>query len=326
MINIKNKIAIGSLMLAGILATSCEDDYDFADTSNQKAKVTAGQTNYSGSEGDTIYMEFQVENPATNPMDFKFEVKEGTTVSSEDFSVGDGHLVPDYGDPANFMYTADGFVESFKVPVYLYRNLSENEGTQTIELNMSATGSRLALTKDGGIDLTIVVEDEVTDEFVIRLAWDAEYTDEDGDTHSFCDFDLDLELLNANNNVIATSYSSCPEEINIFPGDLPDGTYQIQTSFYYNGGSALPVDYESIPASLTIAKRGVFANTIDLSGVWTDFEGGLDPDGDGTIDDISAYLIPATFEISGNTYTVMNANGDVIGQGRASTSNTNGLN
>lgn len=329
MINFKNKLAIGSLMLAGVLAISCnDDDYDFADTSGEKGKVTATQTTYSGTEGDTIYMEFQVENPAKNPMDFKFEVLEGSTASVDKFSVGDGNLVADYGDPQNFMYTADAFVQSFSVPVILKQNLSVNEGSKDIKLNMSATGSRLALTKEGGIDLTINIEDEVTDELVIRLAWDAEYTDENGDTHSFCDFDLDLEItdpMNGDSNV-ATSYSDCPEEINIFEGYLPDGTYDIQTSFYYNNGAPLPVDYESIPASLTIAKRGTFVETIDLSGVWTDFAGGLDPDGDGTIDNPSAYNVPASVEIAGTTYTVTNANGNVIAQGKFNTSKNNSLN
>lgn len=327
MINIKNKIAVGGLMLAGILATSCNDDnYDFADTTDQKATVTTNQTTYSGMEGDTIYMEFQLNHGVNRPADFKFQVQDASTASVDKFSVGDGPLVADYGNPEDFMYTADAFVESFTVPVYLNRNLSANEGSKDIKLKMLPTGSRLALTKEGGIDITINIEDEVSNELVMNLAWGEDYVGTDGEMHSFCDYDLDLELVNPSNNVVATSYTDCPEEINIFEGNLPDGVYGIQTSYYSYNESVAPTEYESIPAKLTIAKRGVFVETIDLSGIWTDFAGGADPDADGNIDNPEAYIVPASVEIAGTTYTVTNANGNVIAQGKFNTSKNNSLN
>uniref|UniRef100_UPI0026F132BF hypothetical protein n=1 Tax=Mesonia mobilis TaxID=369791 RepID=UPI0026F132BF len=114
-------------------------------------------------------------------------------------------------------------------------------------------------------------------------------------------------------NTVATSYSDCPEQINILEGDLPDGTYYLVPSYWSPAGAVAPTDYESIPAEITIAKRGVFVETIDFSGVWTNFQQGANegnPNG---------YVPFASLEISNNgtTYNVSDFNtGETIVEGR----------
>ena len=56
---------------------------------------------------------------------------------------------------------------------------------------------------------------------------------------------------------------------------------------------------------------------VDLSGIWTAFDEGLDPNADGVIDNPQYYETVANLEISGSTYTVTNPEtGEVIFQGR----------
>lgn len=309
----------GSLLAIATTLTSCNnDEADLPDTSGQKALITATQTSYTVAEGDTIMMEFQVDKAINTVMDFEFVLNENSTVNFDDITVGDGAQLGDFGNPnTSYLYTVPEFSESFMVPVIANRDLTVGEGDEVISLNMSATGRRTGLTKDGGIDIQITVTDEITDEFVVTLDWSATYLDEDGAEHDFCDFDLDLEIYDSAGATVADSYSSCPEMISLNPGDLADGQYEIVASFYTGDGASMPVNFESIPASVTLAKRGVSNNVVDLSGIWTEFDEGLDPNADGVIDNPQYYETVANLEISGTTYTVTNPEtGEVIFQGR----------
>lgn len=317
--NINKYLIIGCSLLTGLTFTSCnEDDYDFADTSGEKAMITASTTSYSGSEGETIMLEFAVDKAINQVMDLQFVVQESSTGDMDDLVVGDGVIPGDFGNPnTSFVYNVAPFSETFTVPVELTRDLSIGEGSETIFLNVSTTGRRTGITKDGGIDIEITINDEINDEFVVILDWDQEYVGTDGDTHSFCDFDLDLEIYDNAGNVVADSYASCPESISVLAGDLADGDYEIKASYYTSDGTVMPESAESIPAVVTLAKRGEFNEIVDLTGIWTDFESGLDPNADGVIDNPDFYETVANLNISGTTYTVTTTNGDVIFQGRA---------
>lgn len=319
--NINKYLIIGCSLLTGLTFTSCnEDDYDFADTSGQKAKITASTTTYTGTEGDTIMLEFSVDKAINQVMDFQFAVQENSTGDMSDLIVGDGVIPGDFGNPnTSFVYNVAPFSETFSVPVVLTRDLSVGEGAETILLNVSPTGRRTGITKDGGIDIEIVINDEINNEFVVILDWNQEYLGTDGVTYSFCDFDLDLEIYDtsAAENIVADSYASCPESISILSGDLPDGDYKIKASYYTSAGTVMPASAESIPVVVTFAKRGVFNEVVDLTGIWTDFEAGLDPNADGVIDNPEYYETVANLNITGTTYTVTNpTNGEVIFQGR----------
>ncbi|MDT0295531.1 hypothetical protein ACFQ3R_02245 [Mesonia ostreae] len=318
---INKYLIIGFSLFTGLIFTSCNDDeYDFPDSSEKPLVSLSSENTVNLAEGDTAYFSFNVEYAINKPIMFSVVTEEGSADPFIDFTIGDGALPADNGNSANsFLVTVPANVTSFEVPVYGNQDLSVSEGAENVELSFTITGTRTAIVKNETINLTVNFEDEITDEFIAILDWDANYMDEDGETNSFCDFDLDLEIYPAaGGDPVATSYSACPESISINDGDLPDGDYEIKASYYTSSGTALPVDFESIPAVVTLAKRGMFNEIVDLTGIWTDFEAGLDPNADGVIDNPEYYETVANLNISGTTYTVTNpTNGDVIFQGRA---------
>lgn len=315
-LNIKNKFLIGAFASLGLITSSCvnNDDYDFADTSDLKANVVIAQTEFTAAEGETINIPITIEPALNKPVHLKI-LASGDAEMDVDYATGDEHIPGDWGDPqSGYKVTIPAYTESYNLEFTALRDLAVSEEGEQAVLNISAAGIRTGLIEGESTDVTVTLADEISNEFIWRLDWGQSYTGTDGETHSFCDFDLDLEIYDSSlANTVATSYSDCPEQINILEGDLPDGTYYLVPSYWSPAGAVAPTDYESIPAEITIAKRGVFVETIDFSGVWTNFQQGANegnPNG---------YVPFASLEISNNgtTYNVSDFNtGETIVEGR----------
>ncbi|HET8886494.1 MAG TPA: hypothetical protein VFM70_09120 [Salinimicrobium sp.] len=312
-INIRTNISFAAI--AGLLLmTSCanSEEYDFA--GSDKPVVTAPTTTFTVAEGETLMIPIEVSETINKPLDFKLVVVDGTATKDVDYSGGDP-MPGDWGDPNSaYGVRVPAYAESFEIPFTAIADLVPQEGTETVTLRLETAGIRNAVTPEGGITFTINIAEVMSEDFVIRLDWDAEYTDADGEHHSFCDYDLDIEIYDAaTGGIVATSYTSCPEEIRITPGDLPNGDYLLVPSYWSPAGAAMPVDYEGIPAVVTMAKPGVFAETVDLSSVWTDLAAGA---AEGNPD---AYQPVALLNINGTTYTLTDlSTGEVIVQGKMS--------
>jgi len=321
--NINKYKFIGAFICSSIFLTSCvnNDEYEF--TSTDKPVATAAQTSLTVAEGETDTITLNIDRAIGDVSMFKITVLDGDAERDLDFEIGDGPLPPDYGDPTSgYLVTIPAYSESIQIPVTAFSDLVPQEGTETVQLNISATGTRSIITQDGGINVTLNIGEVEGDNFIARLDWSATYVGTDGEEHDFCDYDLDLEFyalpggFENGGAIVATSYSDCPEEINVSPGDLPDGQYEMVASYFSPAGAVLPTDFESIPATITIAKPGVFTEVFDYSDVWTDLAAGANegnPNG---------YQTFGVLTISGSTYTVTNADtGDVIAQGRNANSN-----
>lgn len=317
----KFNILMGGLLALSLLSCAEDQSYDFPSSDKPIVTPTDGTT-FSVTEGETLNIPFKTSRAISEPMTFKFIVQaEGTAASmSLDYSIGDGVISSSNGNPATtFEAVVPAYAETFEIPFMAFSDL-ELEGVETVVVKMEATDIRTALTQDGGIIFTINIAQLVSNNFIFHMDWGADYVGTDGETYNLCGYDLDLEIYDSTGaNIVATSYSSCPEEIVIAPGDLPDGDYLLMPSYYSPSGAVLPdatvtTNPTSIPAVITIAKPGVFNETIDLTGVWTDFAAGAaenNPD---------AYQLVGILNIAGTTYTVTDpTTGAVIVQGRMGT-------
>ena len=286
------------------------DDYDYPQ--DLKAELTAASTSLTVKQGETISIPVTLDFALSEPANFMLEVRNGEagdrdkSIEELGFTAGEGFIPGDWGsDYPAFEVVIPAYTTQFDIQLTALEDIT-SIGTKTLNLKLIEAGLRTAITKKGGIDMTLDIVPG--DNFIAQLQWNAIYTDADGDTHEFCSWDIDLELYDgAGASVLDASYSSCPEQLSYAPGDVPNGNYLIVPEYYSNNGEPLPVDFDAVPASITFSKPGLATTTVDLSPFWNDLENGGIAEGNA---DGDAYQI---FELSvtNNVFTV-SRNGNVI--------------
>lgn len=304
---------ISLFFLAASIFVSCEDDDLDGMTALPKSQATSNVTSITLTEGETDVIPFTIDKPINKPSQFKILVKDGN-ISQTDIFVGDQEMDADTGVPhKGFEITVPAYSDSFDIPVEAIYDILP-EGTETATLEISAAGVRTILIPGNTHEVDVTINNIATTNFTFRMEWDTTYVGIDGDEHSACDFDLDLEIYTASfGGPIATSYGDCPEEINFGAGDLADGDYWLIPSFWTVASVVAPETDFQIPASLTFAKDGVWYETVDLTDQWDTATGGAQ---EGNPD---AYLVKYVLTVSGTTYTVTDADsGTVVGTGRMS--------
>lgn len=317
----KINILIGGIVTLSLLGSCTTDDfYEFP--SAEKPIVTpTGGTEFTVIEGETLNIPFTTSQAISEPMTFKFTIVDTSSATASeniDYTVGQGPISSSEGNPATMFYAEiPAYTENFEIPFTALEDLMM-EGTETVQLRMEASTLRTALTQDGGIVFTFNIDQVVSDELVINLSWPGTYTGTDGATHPFTDYDLDILIYDAAGTTLVNlegATAASPEQVVISPGELPDGDYLLVIDYYSAPDN--PVDTsvanpESIPAVLMLVKPGVFNETIDFSGVYTDFSAGSSQGNQ------NATIIYANLNIQGTTYTISDADsGEVIVQGRS---------
>ncbi|HEU0136970.1 MAG TPA: hypothetical protein VFQ50_06735 [Flavobacterium sp.] len=310
--------------LMGIFA-SCNDDEDVTkNTRLVKPVVTLDQTNFTVTEGESITITMTSDKPLNDEMNFKLELiggdgtfREFTTSGSEtDISVGAGIIgyivtMPAYATTHTFTITPSVDLDA--------------ETTETFQIAFTSAVNAKGAVAPGSDMITLTVANAVSNDFVIRMEWqnytaDAfgtlhadTYTGADGDEHEFCPFDFDLELYDADFNLVDASYTGCPEEITI-PADAPDGDYVVVPSFWTNAGSEPEGGQLVYPVMVTLSKPGIFKHTVDMTGQFTYVAGGAEEGNP------NAYVPIAIVTKAGTMYTVTDyTTGEVLAQGRMAT-------
>lgn len=297
------------LAIVAVSVVSCmDDDQNYPDP--DKPIISANST-ISINEGETASIVLNLSKPIGSPIDLKLTPVDGTAsdsdysvAASEFTSVDDGvGPVPAYG------IEIPSGVSSFEVPLTALSDIDIDNG-ETIVFELSSTLNGKGLVADDSKIITVTINNIESTDLYIELAWSGNYVDADGDSHDFCDLDLDLELYSDPdyNTIIATSYSDCPESITIEPGDLADGVYYIVPSFYSNSGSVPPAENAQIPARMTFANPGKKVTTDDLSSLWDYENGGVDENGDINY----SYYLSYELTVSGNTYSIKDRNGNTV--------------
>ncbi|WP_242155267.1 hypothetical protein [Aestuariivivens sediminis] len=287
------KYILGVLALVSIIGC---DNYDVEPVIDESAKptVTATAMDSSISEAGSpiTTVTINMDKPIKTTTTFT-AIKVGGDATEDDFEV-ENAVIPAYQTSTTMEITIkDDFIA---------------EGTESIQLQITPSDVPDLYEVLGTPTVTFSIENSIS--FSAELDWDGSYMDASGGDHSFCDYDLDLELYSADfNDLYYASYSHCPEDYVVGQGELEDGDYWIVPSFWTNNGPTEPASPENIPAMLHFGVLGSNTEsvTIDLSTVWDTQTGGYlqgNPD---------AYLVKYVLTVSGNSYTVTDADsGSVV--------------
>lgn len=308
----KTNIFIKSLLAVAFVAfVGCDDDtFQKANQDvegligeDRKPNVTAtlSDSNINEAGDPEVLITVNLDKAVDFPMPFT-AVLAGGTADNNDFSANSVTI------PA---YSKQGVIK-----VTINDDIAPEE-TEVLELEVTPDGSPYIYEALGRPVVSLSIDNNATNDFTVQLDWDTLYDGVDGSSHHACDFDLDIEVYTSDfSSIVATSYSSCPEGITFAEGSLTDGDYWLVPSFWDSSTGVTPSTDFQIPAMLTVGKPGVWVETIDLTSQWDTATGG---NAQGNPD---AYLVKYYLTVSGNTYTVTDADsGSVIGTGRMSQSN-----
>lgn len=324
-LNIKNmkklKINLFALSLVSILSlVSCDkEDQSYTNTTNSPVgTLVADKTTISESDDDaTLALEnvasytFTMDKAYKTNMKFKVELMGSeSTATASDFESNlpesgidngsDGFLITIPANETAVSFTISGIFDSaaeptevlkFKITPAANLNGLVDGNSQMFTLNIgNSTSNNLDISFDWGIGKTYIGLDEAE--------------------HEYKDFDFDLEIYNAGGSVVLSSYSSAPEEIE-FLSTYPNGTYTITASFWDASTSPEPMLPINFKPTLTVAKKGVFVRTFDLSGVWNSATGG-DQQGNA-----NAYLDVAYFVKTGSTFQLYDMDNTLLVTGKS---------
>lgn len=317
-INFKHNILIGKFVLLCLLISSCaNNESNFAEfPKGSKPLVTATTTSFTVIEGETVVIPLNLEYVIDKAIDLQILVTGGTATIFEDYEVGDSAIPDENGIPTSgFIARFSPFSESLEIPFSAIMDMLP-EDTETVSLNIAATGIRSALTEEGGIDIVVNIENFTSDELGAILSWGSDVTysfvNDDGETEkiteSLCDI-ADFDVL-SDPEVPIGDYvlgsSDCPE-ITYEAGVLSDGSYDIYTDLYDIDPSETPSQEFNVPIELTIAKVGKFIATITYDDLYTSNSETSFPAGAN-----DGLQLAATIVVSNGKYTVYDKDGNLI--------------
>ena len=286
---------LGAIML--LSAISCTDD-DQSYPDPNKPIATVDTNSITINEGESATVTLTLDKVIGDEIDYKIEVVGGDATDGDDFQIVADDDYPEFDlGPAGYRLTIPAGASSRTFQINGLNDIYV-DGSESVRLKITSAGNGNGLLENGEEFITVNLNNQTSQDFYVGLAWSGTYVDADGDEHDFCDFDLDLEIYTDVFGLVATSYSSCPEEITVPANALADGNYYLVPSFYDNDTGVAPATNVQIPATITFAKPGIDVAQIDISDVWDYETGGFEQ---GNPD---AYLVRYLLNISGTTYTV----------------------
>ena len=304
--------SIFAIALMAIAFTGCDYDQDYPDPN--KPLVTA-TTNITVNEGDTGNITLTLSKAIGSDIDLKLRMVDESSTAEKDSdytveSAGE-YTSPDDGVgavPAYHIVIPLG-ASSFDIPFSALGDL-EAEGSETVTFELTSTGNGMSIVADNSQIITVNITND-TSKFQTIVSWDGTYLDADGDSHDLCDLDFDLEIYTSDfASIVANSYSSCPEDVILSPGDLEDGTYFIVPSFWSNAGTVAPAENFDIPVSITFSQAGIDNSvSVSLGDLWDYETGGYD---EGNEDE--AYYVNFELVVEGGSFTVKDSEGNIVFQ------------
>ncbi|NUY81850.1 hypothetical protein HUK80_13160 [Flavobacterium sp. MAH-1] len=315
------------LFVAALAASfaSCSDDDDATlSTRLEKPVVTATVSSTTVNEGDVITVTLTSDKAINNSMEFKLDVLNTSTGGFRDLATEDGtetEVGTGFGQ-LGFYFTMPAYTTTYSFTFVAPVDL-EAEGAETFNFRLYPDGNSNGNIAETSEFFTVTVNNTVIDDFWARLDWSQTSADTYGTLHGgtydvtaseqdgeFCEFDFDMEIYDAGLNLVASSYTECPE-LAVLPADAPDGDYIIAPSFYTNEGPGAPEGGEILfKAFVDMGRPGAFKATINMDGEWTYTAGGL-------ADGNDAAIIPvAIVTKAGTTYTATTMDGELLGTGR----------
>lgn len=310
-------------LLVTLLAVfaSCNDDEDATSQRGIKSVISADIVNFSVVEGETVTIDLTTDLPNNDVMDYKLELVGGTGSYNDFTTTGTETTLDDGWGLIGYKFEFPAYASSASFDITTVFDFLP-EGTETLVFKLSSMGNAKGLIAENSQTITINVTNATSDDVVAVVDWaqnsfnahgnlvEGTYDDAAGDSHAFCDYDFDLEIYDAGFNVVADSYTSCPEQTGVSSTD-PDGDYFIVPSFWTTVGPTAPAEEIKFKVKVTISKPGVWVYETNIDDVWNTTDGGAVQ---GFAD---AYQIAALLTKTGTTYVLEDANGDVVASGKS---------
>lgn len=316
-ITVNKIIYLVALTLSSLIYVSCNDDEDDLGKKN-KPTLSAVSKSYSVIEGQPIDLQFTLDKAINDPIEYKLIIApNGTAEDQLDYYIQNGCLsndpscvaIEENGGPVGYVFEVPPYTTNFTFTIETIADFIP-EGTENFKVYVVSRRNLKGLVAEG-TEMNITINNLTSTNLSTTLDWTGTYLGIDGQPHDFCDIDLDLELYDAGGNVVESSYTSCPE--NIETSALANGNYDIFASFW-TLGAATPAPNQDIPFTVTVAKQGVFSREIAFSGVLnTDMVSAENGNP-------NAYVYVGTINRNGTTYTLTDSNGVQLEQGKTSSS------
>lgn len=311
------------LALSGLLFSlnSCQDDDQSytASGNHPVATLTIDKTTIGEVDDLTTVGEYENVAICTITMDkaskttVKYKVEflaDESTGTLEDFTV---NLPPSGIDNGTPGYTLTVAPNAMSKVFTVSGNFDEAaDPGETLKFKLSPISDLTGTLESNSQFFTITVGNDTSDDLEITFDWEAnrEYVGLDQETHSFADFDFDLEIYDENFDLFDYSYASAPEKVNVFDGETPNGTYYIVTSFYDVSTGETPMLPLNFNASVKVVKRGVFSKVINVPNIWNSTTGGYEQDNPDFLY-VAAYFVKV-----GSTYTLYDMNDNELATGK----------
>jgi hypothetical protein len=277
-----------------------------------KPNLTAAAASYTVTEGETIGINFVLDKAINDPCEYTLVIlPDGTAEDGTDYTVPscltndpDCGAIEENGGPVGYVFEVPAYSTNYTFNIETVKDILP-EGAENFKVKVYSRRNLKGTASDFTIDLTI--NNFSSTDLIAKLDWSGTYLGTDGEQHTTCDYDLDLEIYEIGGGVVRDSYLNCPEQITT--STLPDGDYAIVASFW-NLGTSDPAPNQDIPFKVTIAKEGIWLRDFELSGLLnSDMLSGEDGNPD-------AYIQIATVTKSGTTYTLKDNDGATLEQGK----------
>ena len=301
------KLLALALSFSSVAYVSCNDD-DLNLGKKEKPVLTSEVTNHTVKEGDIVTLNFTLSKAINKPVQYRLVMlEESTATDQEDYVIPgcrsndpDCVAIEENGGPVGYIFEIPAYATEYSLDINIPSDVLV-EGVETLKLK--AIPNRTLLGTVDNLIFDINIED--SSDLIIDLNWSGTF-DNSGTPTDFCELDMDLELYDPNGDLIATSYTNCPEQI-IIPVSAPDGTYWLDASLWTTSGYSQPIN---IPANVIFNKPGIaLSQTFDASSYFPMANGGF-------LEGNNDYLI--SFEIikTGHTFTINDPDGATVFQGR----------
>jgi hypothetical protein len=304
---------------------SCtEPDNETGDVKFVKPVVTANQTNFTLTEGETASITLTTDTPLNQDMTFKLEIVGGTATFRDYMCSGSETTAGEGFGPIGHIVTLPAFASSATFDITPIFDLLP-EGSENLQLRLYSDSYSRGLIAEGSDMINISIANKTSDDFVVVFDFTQNYYDSFGSLveptyvdntanaadHAFCELDFDLEIYDEFlTTPLFDSYSSCPESITL-DATTPDGTYVVVPSLYTTAGNAVPAIDFFFKTKITMAKPGVWVKDININTNWLFSAGGA------VQGNPNAYYPVATLVKTGTTYVLTDFNtGDVLASGK----------
>ena len=285
-------------LLSLSLMTSCDDDQADVSTINSFTfEIEPIQDMVVGESLRTVTVDFSLtEEQIVNTSVLVELVAESTTASqASDFAFASQVIdIPAYVRTGSFTFD-------------VLEDLAA-EGDENITFSISGVNDPFGAVNS--IEQTVTIRDSVYETLNILFDFSGTITIEP-DVFPICgNIDLDVYVLDADGNdlqIYDAATAACPESL-VVDDRFVDGEYFLASNMFSNGvaGYGLNIPF---PIVVTATKGGVFSTTFTPSEVWTSEDDDYYATG-GVV-----FKPLAKITVSGNTYTVTDNDGMVLGSG-----------